>query len=145
MFQPLFNKELDLFPITPETTIYIKGLKIRSITGYFTFPNTNTEKRDVINEKNLYKNVQNNEPGFKLLLTHLDSAPTKSEVHLALDLIKDLVTNNELEKIFLTDFNKQAQFISKTFRCICTTDQVKDCKNPVKIRLKNIKRMIKDG
>jgi Sec7-like guanine-nucleotide exchange factor len=71
-----------------------------------------------------------------------ETALEYQELQLVLDIIKDLVKIKELSKEHLTDVELQAKFISKTFKCVCSTAQMKGAaryKNPIKVRLERIK------
>jgi len=130
----LLRKQLSLLPIvnSMDLNVYIKGMKIRTVeditTGNYT--------------KICSKSFDNTSAGTKMVMRYEDKSLSFSEIHLCLDIIKDKVKNEQLDKKYLTDLDKQASLISKFCKGICSVAQLKRYyiqQHPIKTRLKRIK------
>jgi len=131
----LFRKPINIFPISEKRNLYVytKGIQLKQIL----------EHGDVTQLK-FDKLFQENAPGTKILQKYIDVTLDYQELHLALDIMKDLIKLGNLDKNILNDPSKQAQFISKEFRCLCSTAQMKGVsrlKHPIKSRLYRISKL----
>lgn len=123
------QKNVELFPITSKEDIYIKGLRIRSLSNYL-----------YIEEKGFEQMCNSSHPGTKMISKYANTLVTYEDYQIMMDIIRNRVKiHKDLEEIYLTDINKQAQFISKTLKCLCTTLQIRkfqEFKHPIKQRLR---------
>lgn len=131
----LFKQSISLFPISVkmDLPVYVRGIKIRTL--------------DLLTSYNYETKILEEVPGIKMFKRFQSTAPSYQELHLYVDILKDLVKNNQLDKEYLTNLHKQAAFISKTFKCACSIAQLKrfySKKNPVKARLKRVKKFQKN-
>ncbi len=133
----LLRKQLSLLPIinSKDLNVYIRGMKLQTVCDI-----TNENYREISS-----KPKDQIKTGTKLFMNYKDACLTYQEIHLVLDHIKDKVTNNQLDKEYLKDLGKQALYISKFCRCICTISQLKRFhmqKHPIKARLERIKLIL---
>lgn len=135
MHNSIFKKPTSIFPISVERglNVYVRGIQLKRIS----------EAGDVTEYK-FYKELKNENPAVNILDKFKDTALDYPELHLVLDIIKDLVNKKELIKEYLTDYDLQAKFISRQCKCVCSTAQMKGVaryKHPIKERLKRLKKV----
>jgi len=135
MNNSIFRKPVNIFPISNirGLFVYVRGIKLQKI-----------DDLGDVSENKFYKKVQENNPSVAILNKFKDIVLDYQELHLALDIIKDLVNKKELVKEYLTDPDRQAKFISRQCKCVCSTAQMKGVaryKHPIKERLKRIKKV----
>lgn len=126
----LFKTPLSIFPISAKTKVFIKGITLNVLCA-----------QDEIDENKFNSLIQEHVIGTRLIQMYMDTAVTSEILHFSFDLINDLVQKKELDTIYLTDINKQAQLISKTFKCLCSASQIIEFRrqrHPIKNKLKMI-------